>query len=175
MHIVLTGNTGSGKTTTGKALAESLGLPLISSGDVARALSNSDPSTRLALEQGAMAPEQPMRAAIRSAIEEADIRAGGWVLDGFPRTIPQLICLLQWSSGLPLFVSIDLDDWTCIERLVARGRAHDHADAIARRIEGFHEKTGPMIATLYNGGVLIETDGRQPTRDQVDQIRSILT
>jgi adenylate kinase len=154
MHIVLVGNTGSGKTTLAKALQERLDLPLVSSGEVARELSESDPTTNLALQQGAMAPEAAMRTAVRTRIEQADLKRGGWILDGFPRSTEQLICLMQWTVALPSFIYLEVDTWVCIERLLSRKRDHDNPDAIGRRLQHFEQHTQPMLTTLSEGGVL---------------------
>lgn len=170
-HIVLIGITGSGKTTVGKRVAEDLGLAYIGSGDIARELSESDRATELALQSGAMAPEQAMRAAVRTRLEQADLALGAWLLDGFPRTVAQLVCLMQWTAHLPTFIYLETEPWTAIERLVARGRPDDNPDAIARKLESFEVKTQPVLNTLEGGGILraYNTD-RWPLDDLVRMI-----
>lgn len=170
MHIVLIGNTGSGKTTLAKALTEELDLPLISSGRVARQLSESDPATDLALKQGAMAPEQSMRHAIRTELEAAEVQRGCWILDGFPRSVEQLVCLMQWTSGMPAFFYLDIEPWVCIERLAARQRVDDNPDSIARKFTSFEEKTMSMVAMLEGGGVLHTLPAELPVEDLVEQV-----
>jgi len=166
MHVVLIGNTGSGKTTVAKALEERLNLPRISSGDIARGLGDFDPATKLALESGAFAPEEAMRIRVRSLLEAAEIQRGGWVIEGFPRMIEQLICLMQWTSALPVFVYLEIEPWVAVERLVARGRPDDNPNAIAKKLASFEEKTHPMISLLEGGGVLhtVAVDGRTPSQ-----------
>lgn len=154
MHYVLIGPTGSGKSVVAAVLSAYTQLPVIASGDIARDLSDNDPSTRQALHQGAMAPEAAMRAAVQTHIENADQTYGGWILDGFPRSIEQLICLSQWSSAMPSYVLLEVEPWVCVERLIARERADDNPDAIARRLESFETKTQPMLSMLDGGGVL---------------------
>lgn len=174
VNIVLIGRTGSGKSTLGGELERDLSLPHIASGEIARELGLTDPSTSLALQQGAMAPEASMRARIRQEIESAELSAGGWILDGFPRMTEQVICLMQWTTQLPLFVYLDLEPWLCIERLTARGRPDDNPDSIARKLASFSEKTQPMLELLEGGGVLhtIHADGTSPA-DQSDQVRAL--
>ncbi len=168
MHVVISGNTGCGKTTLAKELGARLKLPVISSGDIARELAKTDRATELALQFGNLAPEQAMRAEIRVRIENADITQGGWILDGFPRSIEQLACLLQWSAAMPCFIHIELDEWSCIRRIVDRNRENDHPDAIGKRLEGYRIQTSLMVTLLTYGGVLMRIDGNMETRQQAD-------
>lgn len=175
MHIVLIGNTGSGKSTLARLLHDRFDLPVISSGEIARELSESDPATDLALKQGSMAPEQAMRSMVRSRIEAADLERGGWILDGFPRTVEQLICLSYWSAAMPTYFYLDVPVWTCLERLVARRRPDDNPDAIARKLESFDLKTHPMLSILDDGGLLHHLSGEEEPvniRIQVEEVLS---
>lgn len=175
MHVCLIGNVGSGKSTLAEQLAESLNMPLVSSAQIAYELASGDPTTRLALKQGAMAPEHSMRSAIKAALEAAEIQHGGWILDGFPRSIEQLVCLMQWSSALPVFVYLELDSWTCMERMVMRARDDDNPDAIARRLHYFETHVQPMLSVLEDGGVLHSLDGRLPPSDTRDQVIQLIS
>lgn len=167
MHIVVTGNTGSGKTAVSKALAAEFEIPLVSSGDIAREMSQADVTTDLALQQGEMAPEAAMRVAVRARLEEADAKRGGWILEGFPRSTEQLICLMQWTAALPTFIHIDVATWTCIERLLARQRTHDNPDSIGRRLKHFENETVPMITILLEAGILKDIDGGMALEDVI--------
>lgn len=153
MNVCLFGLTGSGKTTVAGALAKKLHVERVSSGDIARSMAKSDPHTAVALDRGRMAPEEAMRMQVRAALEQADLR-GGWVLEGFPRDLAQLICLMDWTPSLPSFVYLRVEAFVVIERLTARRRADDTPDAIARRIQDFDRITQPMLDVLRAAGVL---------------------
>jgi adenylate kinase len=174
MHICLLGMTGSGKTTVASLLAERLNVPAISSGDIARGLAHDDPHTFIALEKGKMAPENAMRAAVRQRLEESDVRSGGWVLEGFPRSVAQLVCLMDWTAALPVFVHIDVTEWAVIERLTSRRRDDDTPDAIERRIADFHANVVPVLAVLESGGVLRTTDRDMPPATIVEYVEGIV-
>lgn len=144
-NIVIIGKTGSGKTTVGKQLAQKLDLPHLSSGDIARDMARDDPSTKQALDHGLMAPEAAMRAAIKQELEKAVQTKGGFILDGFPRTVGQLICVLKWIGADVEFFHLQIDDIDAILRLLSRNREDDNPDAIARKLENFETETQPLI------------------------------
>lgn len=154
IHIVLMGVSGAGKTTVARLLSEHYRVPHVGSGDIARALADHDPHTYVALEKGQMAPEEAMRAEVRQALERADLEDGGWILEGFPRDMAQLVCLMDWTVALPAFVHLDAKAWTVIERLTSRRRDDDTPDAIARRLVDFEQNVRPVLDVLAAGGVL---------------------
>lgn len=174
MHIALLGLTGSGKTTTAKALSARTDLPRVSSGHIARQLASDDPSTRLTLERGDYAPESAMRTLVRQQLEAADAEHGGWILEGFPRTVAQLVCLMQWLTAEPLWVLVDTDPHECLRRLLGRSRHDDIADAIAHKLDAYRTDTQPVIDVLDSDGALIRVPGGASTKDQVEVIRSKL-
>jgi adenylate kinase len=149
MHnICLIGRTGSGKSTLGSHLAQTFGFPVVASGDIAREIARDDRSVSLALDSGAVAPEVPIRTEVKRRIEEAEVHHGGWILDGFPRSVAQLIALYQWVKTPVIFVHVDVMEHVCIERLMERGREDDSPDAVARRLESFNKVTQPVLDML---------------------------
>lgn len=176
MHVVLIGNTGSGKSTVAKGLEEHLGIPRVSSGDIARKITAVDPAQALALNAGLPGPEDAMRLHVREALETADAQTGSWILEGFPYMVEQLVCIAQWTSVMPVFVHLDITEWAIVERLIARNRPDDTPDSIARKFARFREKTIPMLDMLDRGGVLqrIEVDGHGPS-EVIELVKKSLT
>jgi adenylate kinase len=73
--------------------------------------------------------------------------AGGFVVEGFPRTIAQYIALRMWGT-MPVYLWMNLGEAECLERLVLRARDDDTPDAIAKRLETFRDETIPILKLL---------------------------
>ena len=173
--LVLLGNTGSGKTTLAKELtARQPERVRISSGDIARELAERDSAVRIALQSGNLAPEIEMRSEVRARIRTAESLQQIWILDGFPRSLEQLILLQQWTGRLPIFVHVDISPWTAIERLTDRDRHDDNPDAIARRLRDFQQNVQPVLDVLESGEILETVNGEWDTKRQADLIERIM-
>jgi adenylate kinase len=141
------GGPGSGKTTVGRSISSTHGIPYISSGDIARELAEADPTTALSLKAGSMAPEDSMRALVKGKLERAVAHSGGFVVEGFPRTVAQFIALRMWGF-MPVYLWMKIGTSECLERLVSRARADDTPDAIAKRLATFQNETIPIFNLL---------------------------
>jgi adenylate kinase len=164
MRIVLLGPPGSGKGTQGVTLAERLGVPYVSSGEVLReeAATGSELGREVAryLESGELVPDDLTHDVLGPALETAR-EAGGYVLDGYPRTVDQA-CELGDDV---VAVYLALPDEVARARLAARdeGRADDaDRDVIARRLAVYHEQTAPLLDFNRDRGALVTVDADQP-------------
>ncbi|HWK25634.1 MAG TPA: nucleoside monophosphate kinase [Solirubrobacter sp.] len=143
---------GGGKGTQGVRLAEALGVPHVSSGDVLRAeVAAGTPLGREVQESlaaGRLAPDELVTRALRPALARLD----GYVLDGYPRTLAQ-------AEGLDFdaVVHLAVPDDVVTERLLARGRADDRPDVIARRLRQYQAETRPLLDHYRD--VVIDVDG----------------
>lgn len=164
------GPPGVGKGTQAKGIADHYSVPAISTGDIFRA--NVRDKTPLGLEvarimaEGGYVPDEITDAIVRDRLAEPDA-AGGWLLDGYPRTLGQVEALdgVLAESGLKLdaVISLVADESHLIERLLRRaeleGRADDNAETIKRRMEVYNEATDPLLAIYRERGLLVEVDG----------------
>jgi adenylate kinase len=164
MRIVLLGPPGSGKGTQGVTLAERLGEAYVSSGEVLReeAASGSELGREVAsyLESGELVPDDLTHDVVGPALAAAR-EAGGYVLDGYPRTVDQA----RELGDDVVAVYLALPDGVARARLVARdeGRADDaDREVIARRLAVYHEQTAPLLDYYRERGALVTVDADQP-------------
>ena len=158
------GAPGSGKGTQGDRVAAELGVPHLSSGAILRAeaRSGSELGRRLAplLEGGDLVPDDLTDAVVGPVITAAEAE-GGYVLDGYPRTLTQAGHLQE----VDLVIHLALPDDVARARLAARdeGRADDaDPDVIARRLDVYHEETAPLLDLYEQQGRLVTVDADQP-------------
>lgn len=190
MRLLLIGAPGAGKGTQAVRLAERLGITHISSGDLLRMHVTEGTSLGKSVQQyvsrGDLVPDQMVLDMLRKPIVAAS-EAGGYVLDGFPRTVDQATIAYETARelGVAVQVAIHLDVPTeeLVRRLLARGRgADDTKDVIEHRLEVYEEKTRPMIAYYADREELITVDGTQPAEvvteaviEQIEALRPALT
>ena len=166
MKILLLGPQGSGKGTQAKRISADYGIPHIATGDMLRAAIAAGTALGLRvkpiLEQGKLVPDDLMIELIRERLEEPDA-TDGFVLDGFPRTMPQAdaldAMLREIGRELTVVFALQVSDEICIERLLRRAREEQRPDdtpeAIRTRLELYHRETEPLIEHYRTQGVLV--------------------
>ncbi len=173
MRVLIVGPQGAGKGTQAALLADNLQIPHISTGDIFRA--NVTAGTELGvlakkyMDGGDLVPDEVTSAMVKARLAEPDADAG-FLLDGFPRTVPQA----QWLDGvlhenahdLNAVLLLDAPDDVLMERMLARGRADDTAEAISRRLELYHTETKPLLD--HYAAKLVSINGVGPV-DEVQQ------
>ena len=169
-RMVLLGPPGAGKGTEAARIAERLGIPAISTGDIFRA--NVAGATELGtqakayMDKGEYVPDSITNAMVADRIAQADCE-NGFLLDGYPRTTAQvgeLDSMLE-ASGLALDVVVEItaDAEAVIARLLKRageqGRADDTEPVIRRRLEVYAESTAPLADLYAERDLLVQVDG----------------
>lgn len=168
--LVLLGPPGSGKGTQAEGLSASYAMPHIATGDIFRALVQADTplgaQVKGYLDRGELVPDDVVIDLIRQRLGQPDAQHG-FVLDGFPRTVPQAEALdaLLAELGRPLdaVLYLQADRQTLIDRMTHRAQLEDRSDdrpeVIPHRIDVFLEQTAPLIEYYRRHGKLKLIDG----------------
>ncbi|EOM74666.1 adenylate kinase [Rhodococcus rhodnii] len=166
MRLVLLGPPGAGKGTQAALLSEHFGVPHISTGDLFRA--NIGQQTPLGLEAkrymdaGDLVPAEITNKMVEERVAEPDAK-NGFLLDGFPRSVPQADALGRILGNLDTkldgVVSFVVDEDVVVERMLARGRADDTEDVIRNRMRVYRAETAPLLEYYADELVTIDAVG----------------
>lgn len=157
MRIVLLGPPGAGKGTQAVKLAEKLGIPQISTGDLFRRnISSGTPlglEAKRYLDAGDLVPASLTNALVDARIDEPDA-ADGFILDGFPRSVDQAEALHEMLEArqvkIDAVVEFKVAEDVLLDRLKERGRADDTEEVILNRMKVYRDETAPLL-DYYSG------------------------
>jgi adenylate kinase len=173
VRLLLLAPPGAGKGTQGERLAAWSGARHIAAGDLLRAQARAGGllGREIAAYQarGDLVPDQIVLNALTPAVTEAAAR-GGYILDGFPRTLPQAVAAADLAArlGVTLYAAVYLHapESVLTRRLLGRasqsGRSDDRADVIRHRLQVFAETTGQLVPYYAERGILVAIDADQP-------------
>ena len=207
MRMMLLGAPGAGKGTQAKQLSDELGIPQISTGDMLR--SAVDAETPMGLEArrymdlGQLVPDEVVIGIVKERIGASDC-AAGYILDGFPRTVPQAEAL-NGIAPLEAVVDVQVPESELVSRLCGRRtckscgaifhvvssppsregicdrcgdelyqRSDDNEDSIRERLGQYKSKTAPLSDWYEGRGVLKRVDGTGKPSDVYARISSAL-
>jgi adenylate kinase len=185
VNILLLGVQGSGKGTQARRIADEYGLAHVSTGDMLREAmaSGSELGRRVKpiYDRGDLVPDDLMIELIRDRLKEEDAEEG-FILDGFPRTMPQAEALDEMLAelGRPLSVVFELQvpEEVSLERLRKRaedeGRPDDVSDAIKKRITLYRQETEPLVGHYRLAGNLVGIHGDQSENEVFAEIQEAL-
>jgi adenylate kinase len=173
MRILLIGPPGAGKGTQAVRLAERLGIPHLSTGDMLREACRQKTDIGRKAEpfmtSGQLVPDEIVQDLVVERVARPDC-GKGYLLDGFPRTAPQAKMLdkLLADRGMALdaAIKIDVDEAVLEKRLAGRGRLDDTPEVVRQRLAHYRALTQPMEAYYEDRGMLREIDGHG-TPDEV--------
>ena len=193
MNVIFLGPPGAGKGTQAVRVCERLGIPQISTGDILRRAMKEGTPTGLAaksyVDKGLLVPDEVVIAIVRERLAMEDCRKG-YILDGFPRTVPQAEALAQFAQ-IDAVIDIEVSDEKLTERLSGRrvclncgGTYHvstlggkttcakcgneliqrndDKAETVLSRLSVYHAQTAPLIDYYAKLGLIRTIDGAQP-------------
>ncbi len=152
MRVFLLGPPGAGKGTQAEKLAEKLGIPHISTGELFR--SNISEGTKLGVEAkryldaGDLVPSSLTNELVDDRLNDADA-ANGFILDGYPRSVEQAKALHEMlerrGTDIDAVVEFRVSEDELLTRLTGRGRADDTEEVIRNRMKVYREETAPLL------------------------------
>ncbi len=179
MRIVLLGAPGSGKGTQGRRLAAHFGVPHVSSGDLLRehVAAGTELGRQVSgyLDRGDLVPDDVVLAIVGEAVM-AGVATGGYVLDGYPRTLSQAVdahrLAVTADVAAEAVVYLDVPDAIARDRLMGRAesRSDDTAVVAERRLAVFHDLTVPLLDYYEARGILARVDGVAAADEVFDAI-----
>ncbi len=169
-RLLIVGPQGSGKGTQGVRIAEAFGIPVVSTGDVFRA--NVAEGTDLGvqvkeiIDAGSLVPDELTSAVVRDRLAKDDAD-GGFLLDGYPRNLAQVMHLDEFLEGrdekLDAVIALVVPREESLDRLRKRaadqGRADDTDAAIEKRLSIYESETAPILGVYGTRGIVDEIDG----------------
>jgi adenylate kinase len=193
MRLLLIGAPGAGKGTQATRIAEHFNVAHISSGDLLREHVAKDTAigrrAKEFMERGDLVPDAVVLDMLRKPVVEATA-AGGYVLDGFPRTVEQAEAAYATAKDLGVAVQVavhlEVDSASLVARLVARGadsgRTDDTPEVIEHRIAVYDQRTRPLLDYYAARERLINVNGDRPVDEvtwsvvvQLQRVQRLLT
>ena len=192
MNIIFLGPPGAGKGTQAQKICDALNIPQISTGDILRRAMKEGTETGLKaksfIDAGQLVPDDVIIDIVKERLAMADC-GNGYILDGFPRTVPQAEALDTFAT-IDTVIELDVADQVLVERLSGRRvglkcgatyhlsmlngetkcskcgeeliqRDDDKAETVLNRLEVYHAQTAPLIGYYEKKGLLKKVDGAQ--------------
>ena len=185
LDVVILGPPGAGKGTQASLIAADAEIPHIATGDIIRGMKGEDTAlgreVKAVYDRGDLVSDGLMIELIREWLSRRDTDPG-FVLDGFPRTLPQaegLDALLeQLERGVAVVLHFQIPDDMAVERLhgraVAEGRSDDTPEVIRHRLDVFHQQTEPVIEHYRVQGILVGIHADRTVDEVFAEVQDVL-
>ena len=198
MNLILLGAPGAGKGTQSAKISEKYQIPAIATGDILRAERRAGTElgkeAQAYIEAGQLVPDSVVIGIIKKYMVENNCE-NGFILDGFPRSIPQAIALEEMGVRIDAVLSIEVPDDKIVERMSGRRvcscgasyhvvynppvkedvcdkcgealfiRADDAAETVKKRLDTFHKETEPLKEFYSKKGILLSVEGQEEVAD----------
>jgi len=185
MRLIILGPPGAGKGTQAAKIADTFGIPAISTGDIFRAnIKNETPlglQVKEVLASGGYVTDEITNAIVRDRLFEDDAEQG-FLLDGFPRTSTQVetldAILAEHGHALGAVLELTVDEEAVVQRLLKRaeieGREDDTEEVIRERQAIYRRETAPLTEVYSARGLLVQVDGMGSVDDVFTRISDAL-
>ncbi|MDQ7878299.1 adenylate kinase [Microbacterium sp. QXD-8] len=184
-RLLIVGPQGSGKGTQGTRIAEAFGILTVSTGDVFRGAVSAGTElgqqVKAIIEAGDLVPDELTSAVVRDRLSQQDA-ADGFLLDGYPRNVAQVMHLDEFLEGrdeqLDAVIELDVPRDVSISRISLRaaeqGRSDDTEEVIANRLAIYERETAPILDVYRTRGIVDRIDGVGSLDEITDRIIAAL-
>ncbi len=181
MRIVFIGPPGAGKGTQAERMIDRFGITHLSTGDMLRAARQAKTEVGCKADEymsaGQLVPDDIILAVIADRLAQDDCQ-GGYLLDGFPRTLGQAEALdrmlVQQQTPLDVVLELQVAEDELFSRLAGRGRADDKPEVIRQRLVAYRQQTQPLLEFYGKQGLLVSIDGLGTPEDIFERITAAL-
>jgi len=174
MKIIVLGPQGSGKSTQAKLLADFLGVPCLSVGDLlyfaSQEESEQSREIKRIMDSGQLVDDNLTLKVLKEQLE-SDNYQKGVIIDGFPRRLSQA---KAFNVQIDKVIYIKVSDEVGKERLLKRQRKDDTPEGIRQRLQLYHQETVPVLDFYKENGILIEVNGEQSIEKIHEDILKLL-
>jgi adenylate kinase len=180
VRLLFIGPPGAGKGTQAALVAARLGIPHVSTGEMFRhhvsRATDLGIRVKAILESGGYVPDDLTVAMLKERLAAPDARPG-FILDGFPRTAPQVEALdeLIGVDGLDRVVLFEVDEDALVQRMMGRGRADDTEETIRNRFKMYQEQTSPLIDIYKERDLVVSVDGLGNVDEVTERILRVVS
>ena len=179
-RLLFLGPPGAGKGTQASLICKDQGFLHLSTGDLLRdeVCSGTElgQEAELIMNKGELVSDEIVLSIVEKKLSEP---SQGWLLDGFPRNLPQadlLEHLLQKiSQPIQTVIFIEIDDETLTQRMLSRGRKDDNEEVIRNRLKVYRDQTSPLVNHYRNLGLLKSINGCGNIEDVKNRIKEELS
>jgi adenylate kinase len=179
MKVLFLGPPGAGKGTQAERVAEAKGVAHVSTGDMFRRHvsegTDLGQEVKAIMDRGDLVPDSVTIAMLNERIAAPDA-AAGYILDGFPRTLPQAEALDDeiGADALDAVVVLDVPEGELVERMMSRGRADDTEESVRNRLAVYRVDTEPLIDFYAARGIVFTVSGLGDIPEITDRILAAL-
>ncbi|MBQ9416155.1 MAG: adenylate kinase [Clostridia bacterium] len=207
MNLILMGAPGAGKGTQSTKISEHYGIPAVATGDILRSAMKEGTElgvkAKSFIEAGQLVPDEVVIGIIKERLAEKDC-ANGFILDGFPRSIPQAEALQAMGVHIDVVISIEVADEVIVERMSGRRvcscgasyhvvfnppakegicdrcgselyiRRDDDPATVQERLKTYHTQTEPLKDFYAKAGILEIVQGREDVADTTKAVFEVL-
>lgn len=183
MRIIIFGPPGAGKGTQANLISEEYDIPHLSTGEIFRsAIKNETPlgkEVKAILDAGDLVPDEKVVGLVEEELKD-DKYSGGYILDGFPRTVPQAeaydALLDKKSKTLDAFLQLEVPEKELVDRILSRGegRSDDSPEKVKNRLAVYREETQPVLNHYKKQDAVESINGVGSIEEIFDRIKNTL-